>query len=417
MATIDSTCPLTEKYHSFKIANASACLKLQFFDRTKNRAVYKSLLFQFFLVFFGPLQCFCAAQPGASYCGPYTVSKPIILNKVNGTTISGLEIAGNNGICIHLTNCNNIKIEKCKLGPSSDCAIELYNCTNVTITDCRIKNVASGVYAIECHGINVNHIEVENVLGPLPRGQMVQFDKVTGTGNRVNDNICENNVGKSYAEDAISMFETYGTPTDPVQITGNWIRGGGPSKTGGGIMAGDSGGAYVLIKDNILVNPGQYGIGVASGTHIKIIHNKIYSKKQAFTGTGVYIWKQYLTRPCSEDTITENSTNWTNNEDKPDNYWNAGNCGTVGGWDTNIVDTAINESLLPVIIIDSCPPTANAAVINIKPVANSHLGQYRQAIGSAYAWVCIVVLLLLTYLGFEYGYPKWRDKKRFNLPA
>ena len=380
---------------------------------TKNiPELYKYLILQFFFFFLGSLLCVCAAQPGAAFCGPYKASRAIALNNTSNISISGLEISGAHGICIYLTNCNNIKIEKCKLGPSTDCAIELYNCTNITITDCRITDVASGVFAIQSHGINVHHIDVKNVLGPFPRGQMVQFDMVSGAGNRVNYNICENILGKSYAEDAISMFETYGTPNDPVQIMGNWIRGGGPSKTGGGIMAGDSGGAYMLIRDNIVVNPGQYGIGIASGTHIKIIHNKIYSKRQTFSGTGVYIWNQYRTKACALDTIAENSTHWVNDEGKPDNYWDAGNCGAVSGWETNIIDTTINESLLPEIIIDSCAPKGRATAINTKPVSNSQYWQYGHVADAGYTGLCILVLSLLTYLTYRFGYPKYRNKKR-----
>jgi hypothetical protein len=197
---------------------------------------------------------------------------------------------------------------------------------------------------------------------------MVQFDNVTGKGNRVNDNICENIAGESHPEDIINMYETHGTPEDPVQITGNWIRGGGPSKTGGGIMAGDSGGSYMIIKDNILVNPGQYGIAVASGSHIKILGNKLYSKQMPFTNTGLYIWNQFANKACAEDTISGNVINWTDSTGTANPLWDGGNCGKVHGWATNVVDTTVTAGILPDTIVTGCLEEKNAAKLN-SPVA------------------------------------------------
>jgi len=364
----------------------------------------KKLLINLFCVVFFPTISI-ASPPGATFCGPYTKSKPILLENASNITISDLEITNSKGVCITLNNCRNIKILKCQLGPSPDFGVALYNCTNVTISDCRIENVSTGVNAIECHGINVNHIQVKNVKGPFPMGQMVNFDKVSGVGNRVTDNVCENIMGKSYPEDIIAMYKSSGTAADPIQITNNWLRGGGPSKTGGGIMAGDSGGAYIVIKDNILVNPGQYGIGVASGTHIKVIGNRIYAKKQTFTGTGLYIWNQYPNKACALDTIADNKINWTNNEGKLDNFWNAGNCGNVAGWETNTFDTSINAAILPETIINNCMAAGVSAAAST-PVKTAHFN----FTGPWYITAFVLLLFLLTCPLYITLNTKWKGK-------
>ncbi len=299
-----------------------------------------------------------AQTTGAGFCGPYTLSQPVLINAINDTTISLLEISNPSGHCIKITNCNNIIIEKCLLGPSSGNGIDLYNCRNVEIRDCRIDSVSSGVFALASQIINVHNIEVKNVQGPFPRGQMVQFDKVDSIGNRVNFNIVENILGESYAEDAINMYKSNGTPSDPIQIKGNWIRGGGPSASGGGIMTGDSGGSNVKVEDNILVNPGQYGIAIASGTDIEILNNKVYSKQLSFSNVGIYVWNQYPDS-CGGNRVNGNEVNWTNNLGLSNDRWNGGGCGTITDWNNNTWGAAIDSSILPLQILLNCTTTAN----------------------------------------------------------
>jgi len=211
-------------------------------------------------------------------------------------------------------------------------------------------DVATGVYAEYSSTVNVNKNQVMNVQGPLPRGQMVQFNNVSGSGNVISYNICENIAGQSYPEDVINLYKTNGTASSPVQVIGNWIRGGGPSSTGGGIMLGDQGGSYVIAQDNILVNPGQYGIAVASGTNIQVLNNKVYSAQQSFSNVGLYIWNQYNTS-CSLNAISGNQVSWKNSAGSENDGWNAGNCGAVSGWGTNAFNAPIDASILPTQII------------------------------------------------------------------
>jgi len=277
-------------------------------------------------------------------------SAPISLNGVNNRVISLLDINGGDVNCIDLSNCKNITIKNCVLHSSTQNGVHLYKCQNIIITNCYIYDVASGVYVQGSTAIDVNHNQVKNVHGPYPRGQMVQFNNVTGAGNNVSYNVCENIERESSAEDAINMYQTNGTAASPIQIIGNQIRGGGPSKTGGGIMLGDNGGSYMIAEDNILVNPGQYGIAISSGTNIQIINNKIFGRQRPFSNVGLYIWNQYKSN-CSMNIISGNQVKWINAAGKENDKWNAGNCGAVTGWDTNIENANINENILPVKII------------------------------------------------------------------
>ncbi len=276
----------------------------------------------------------------------YNAAAPIVWDGVSNRIISDLEINNPGGHCIKLSNCSNIIIKNCKLGPSKGEGVFLSNCTNITVTHCSMDSVESGVVADIGSGIVVTYNNVKNVLGPMPRGQMVQFGNVNGAGSRINYNTGENVLGQSHPEDEISLYMCNGTAQDPIQVIGNWIRGGGPSGSGGGIMTGDMGGSYILVQDNILINPGQYGITIASGHHITIKKNKIYSKKLPFSNVGLSAYRQYPIDTYA-NTISENEINFTNKAGVLNNMWNAGNAGDVIDWNTNKYNPDLTESALP----------------------------------------------------------------------
>ena len=291
-----------------------------------------------------------SSSPGTNYCGSYTSSPPIILNGVNDSTISGLEITNPSGHCISIRNCNNITIHQCKLGSATGNGIDIYNSDNILIYDCRIDSVASGVYANSCTQVQVINNSVKNVIGPMPRGQMVQFNKVNGVGNKINYNVAENILGESNPEDVISIFKSNGTSSDYIQVKGNWIRGGGPSNSGGGIMTGDAGGSKILVENNILVDPGQYGIAISSGDSIEIIENIIYAKEQSFTNVGIYVWNQYQPS-CSNHRVFGNQVNWINNNGLTNHKWNGNNCGPIIDWTSNFWGANIDSTILPAEIL------------------------------------------------------------------
>ena len=335
------------------------------------KKIKKAFLLNIILLF--SFQCFSYGQ-GSAYGGPYTDSQPIVLDGVSNKTIDMLKITNSSGHCIKLSNCSNITIQNCKLGPSKGEGVFLSNCTNITVTNCSMESVESGVVADVGSGIKVTHNDVKNVQGPMPRGQMVQFGNVSGGGNSISYNVVENIAGQSYPEDEVSLFQSNGTAQDPIQVVGNWIRGGGPSTSGGGIMTGDEGGSYVLVQDNILVNPGQYGITISSGTHITINNNKIYSDKLPFSNIGLSAYKQYSIE-TSSNTISNNQVNYTNKDGVLNNMWNAGNCGVITGWDTNTYNSSLNASILPAQIIGrvqadtvQIPKQDTIPVVKPKPV-------------------------------------------------
>ncbi|MGZ3814182.1 MAG: right-handed parallel beta-helix repeat-containing protein [Mucilaginibacter sp.] len=288
-----------------------------------------------------------------NFCQRHKSVDPITITNAHNLTIKGDSINGDEEPCLTLKHCNNIHITNCFFGNSTRVGIYLYDCSNIIIDNCFVTNVSTGIYVEDSYAISVTHCEGKNMKGPYPRGAFVQFNNVRGPRCRVNYNTFENILGQCHAEDDINMYRSHGAEYDPIQIIGNKIRGGGPSLTSGGIMLGDNGGAYQVARDNILVNPGQYGMAISGGDHISIINNKIYSKGQVFTNVGLYIWAQ-ADAQCSFDEVSNNQVNWKNKHGEQNDVFDGGNCGTVPGWKTNVTEARIDESILPRQLLSTC---------------------------------------------------------------
>jgi parallel beta-helix repeat protein len=298
-------------------------------------------------------------------------SGQIIIDGESDVIISGLHISNPNGSCIEIINsATNIIVENSEIGPCGDDGIEiLSNSSNITIrnnyihdtkgegiyaylselievTNNQIERISTGVFAVSSKQINVNNNTIRNVQGPFPRGQLVQFAYVKGAGNRITNNIGINEPGVSKPEDAINLYYSRGVPEDPIMVSNNVIIGGGPSTSGGGILLGDAGAtsSYQIAKDNILVNPGMYGVGIAGGHHNQLLNNTVYSKQFPFTNVGVYVWDQYDSN-CADNTVRGNRVNYTNKDGNKNPAWNDGNCGTIDGWSDNEWDAPIGEEI------------------------------------------------------------------------
>ena len=281
----------------------------------------------------------------------FTTNQPISITGKSNLIIIGDTINGGSLPCITLINCSNIRITHCKLINSSNEGINLNNCSMVQIDSNYIANVSTGIYALSSNSIQVIYNQMKNMQGPYPKGAFVQFNQVSGSNNSVAFNRLENIAGKSNPEDAISMYKSNGIATNPILINGNWIRGGGPSLTGGGIMLGDNGGSYEVATNNILVDPGQYGMAVSGGNNMQISNNEIYSASEPFSNVGVYYWNQ-SGLPSSSIKIDSNKVNFTSGlfGGENDFYLGSGSA-TPTGWNTNFWGANIDASILPTTII------------------------------------------------------------------
>jgi hypothetical protein len=297
-----------------------------------------------------------------------TVS-PIVINGKNNIVIRNVRISNPKGQCIQIQSANNVLIENSEIGPclyqginvsgssvvkvrnvyihdTGKPAVETHKSSGIEVYGSLMERSSKGVYATHSTKVVVAHNKFLNMnpKNQVYMGPSVQFHTIVGAGNRIHCNITDNVPGKSYPEDIINMYRSQGTSTDPIQIMGNKIRGGGPSTRGGGIVLGDSGGAYVLVKNNILVNSGSQGVGVAGGHHLQVINNLIYGRQQPWTGVGISVmdWNKL---GCYSQTVKGNSVYWIYKTGFKNPGWNSGQCGAVTGWNQNTWNAPIGPSI------------------------------------------------------------------------
>ena len=260
--------------------------------------------------------------------GPYEKSEPFKYNGRNDLVFEGLEISATDTWCIACFRCENIIIRNCKFTSAPNkSAVYLEHCTNLIIEDCFFDSVYEGVWAQGCKGtIKMEYNDIKNIRGNLDGGP--RFAHGFQLSNCAGDiSVCYNSIdnipGESSPEDNINLYASHGTPERPIIVRGNWIRGGGPNLSGGGINLGDYGGSYQIAEDNIVVNSGSGGMGMAGGHDLTIRNNKIYGKRTPVSNWGIIIanWTPLETGPSYNITVENNKVNWTGRDGSLRTAW------------------------------------------------------------------------------------------------
>ena len=319
-------------------------------------------------------------------------SGPLVINGDQDVIISGLHISNPGGNCIDIRNgSSNIIIENSEIGPCGDKGIDILYSDNVSIRNNYLHDVEhEAIMSYESHHIAVDSNVMVNVesgyegwttrlgnlsftnnfiknvsrrAGSANGGNIVSLAFARGENIRITNNVGINILGESNTEDLINIYKSNGTADSPIQISSNKLKGGGPSASGGGIILGDTNGGYQLSEDNILVNPGQYGLAITGGHHNTHRNNRVYSDDQrSYTNVGLVVWRvdhpEHGGTPpgeCYDNTVELNQVTWWqgpnyNGNGQPANRlasWNPAsgsdglqpNCGTVAGWSNNQFDT------------------------------------------------------------------------------
>ena len=248
---------------------------------------------------------------------------PIIVSGESNVVIENVHIVNPGGTCITVTNASSVVIRNATIGPCGGEAVYLSDVDGVKVSGNYITDTGNGVLAHRSDSVAVDGNAFVNA-----GRNFVQFDKVNGSGSSISGNRGQNELGGSNAEDFISLYQSNGTSSSPIRIVGNHLRDGGPSGSGSGIMLGDAGGSHQYVADNVLVNPGQVGIGVASGTSITVINNRVYSDGLPWSNVGIYVWNQYGSA-CGNVEVAGNQVNWTASGDYSNPWWSGGGCSTV----------------------------------------------------------------------------------------
>ncbi|MGB5655151.1 MAG: right-handed parallel beta-helix repeat-containing protein [Acidimicrobiia bacterium] len=264
---------------------------------------------------------------------PRAVSGPIDVSE-SGVVIENLHISNPGGVCVTVTNASNVTIRNSTIGPCGDEAVYLSDVDGAVVEGNYITGTGNGVLVHRSDSVRVD----SNAFVDAGRN-FVQFDKVNGAGSSISGNRGQNELGGTNAEDLISLYLSNGTASSPIRVVGNHLRNGGPSDSGSGIMLGDGGGSYQFVEGNVLVEPGQVGIGVASGTNMTVRGNVVYSSALPWSNSGIYVWNQY-DQACGNVEVSGNRVNWTNADGRSNSWWEGGGCGEVNNfgndWDAPV---------------------------------------------------------------------------------
>jgi hypothetical protein len=308
--------------------------------------------------------------------GKLTASPAIVITNKTDVVLKNLDITTTGERAIDIRGCTNVTVINCRVNKAIYRSINIEQCVNVNVSNNFCDSVAWGVYINQATGkVKCDSNWLKNIWGMKPTitdgnqgcGIMLNNSTLTsGASISFNYNWCE--VGKGSMQDIFSVHNSKGTAANKIKIYRNYSNGGGPSQSSGGILCGDNGGYYITAEENVLINPGQYGIA-SMGTNNEILNNKIYAKKMPFTNVGIVVWQPIPAIPCANNKVLGNQVNWTCGA-CGGAFWFPASCsGTMdsgNNWQSAINETEPPPAGVPVPVNNPiCPPAAKKIVTNV----------------------------------------------------
>lgn len=252
--------------------------------------------------------------------------------------------------CLYITNSKNVTIRNSSF---KNCyrGVIVEGSSNVIMENNYFENNVMGASALSSSDVKIRYNRIKNTgggqwLGMTTafnqgiNGNVISFNKVTGTANEITCNVANNEDGKSSTEDLVTTYQSQGTAAGPILIQGNCLKGGGPSQSGGGIMVGDQGGKYITAQNNTLINVGQYSIAIAGGHYNKLLNNKVYARERAgyaYLDIGLYVndyGNSLDGTGCSDNTVQGNQIDCIHGGTNCGAATN-NSCGPIAGWSQN----------------------------------------------------------------------------------
>jgi hypothetical protein len=315
--------------------------------------------------------------PGKDVAPPPVLkpSGPLTITGQTGTEISGMRITSTTGDCVTITNSHDVTLRGNEIGPCAGNAVVVSGGDSITLEDNYIHpehppksccDTGDGVFAhgtsklsilgnVIAYGeanIEVNTTSGVSVIGNFllnpqnggSRGQ--NFQAWGGCSNvDVENNYALSSTDPKYTlpakqEDSINFGLTNG-----IVAKNNYVT-GGKSPSGCGIIADDQADS-VQFTDNVLLNAGQCGIGIANGTNQTVSGNQILDDTPVDGGgnTGLYVWNQY-DAACGPVAVTNNVVSAIKPDGTQSSYWYGGGCDPVTS-SGNTWDNAAAAKLTP----------------------------------------------------------------------
>lgn len=290
---------------------------------------------------------------------PLVPSGPITVSGETGVTISGLHVTSTTGPCLVIEKSAQVTVEGSEIGPCAGVGVHVSDSDQVTIADSYVHpeavatsccDTADGIFVerttnvlvqgnvvafgeanVEATGVTHFHVLGNFLLNPHNAGSRGQNVQVWGMSSdvTVESNYALSSDDPRYLRSYVQEDSINFGFTDGIVAKDNYIQ-GGKSPSGCGLIA-DEAASGVQFLGNVLVDTGQCGIGISSGTDQVVDGNKVLlSTPVAGAGnTGIYVWSQYADA-CGPVQVTNNVSSAL----KPDmvtesGCWNGGGCEPV----------------------------------------------------------------------------------------
>ncbi len=330
--------------------------------------------------------------------GVTTLTSTLTLTSANsGQAFDNYRISTSSGDCVDLNGATNVTFQNSDIGPCAGRGITITGGSGDKVYDSyiHVENLATGccdshdgifingssndavqgnvvaygesnVQAFNSTNIAVIGNFLLNPQGPFPRGEQIQTgggSNITVTNNFTlssRDKTLGPAIGTNdaapilYGQDAtgnrpsdnISFWKTQTVDAENNYITGGLDatapNSGGAQAASGCALISDGSNALATnnatLKNNTIVNAGQCGIGIATGTNQVVTGNKTINLNPNGHGdTADYIWKQY-TPACGPVLLNGNIGSLIRSTGYASGYWNGGGCGpvTCDGTNSNI---------------------------------------------------------------------------------
>ena len=202
---------------------------------------------------------------------------------------------------------------------------------SVTIRNCTIDKTAGIGLSVPVAGATVvvtrnKQRNVQRDAGGALR-QFLQFNQVTNASVDVSWNEIINVFGESSVEDVISVYRSA-----HVRAHDNYIQGGYPATlageySGGGITI-EEGSYDNEIRNNVVVDAINVGIGIAGGHDNLVSGNKVVSDGRleggalfAAANVGLVVWNSNSDPAFANNHATGNTVGWVRYDGKRNNMW------------------------------------------------------------------------------------------------
>ncbi len=308
----------------------------------------------------------CGSLAGAPATAGGTVARAergatgIVIANQHGRTYRGLHVSSLRGDCVLIANSSGITIAASQIGPCGGNGIEIAHASGVRVFDSYVHSETlsrgccdrnDGILVEDASDVTVRgnvvaygesnveapqrvaHLVVEgnlllNPRGPFPRGQNVQAWNARDVAVRGNYALSSPDAARflypGNQEDSINFGIGSGFVAE-----GNYVT-GGRSPSGCGIIA-DDGANRARFTGNVLVDTGQCGIGVASGTDQLVDGNRVFNRNPVAGGgnTAIYVWNQYKGVACGPVTLRDDVATEIRPGGVQAGFWDGGGCGAV----------------------------------------------------------------------------------------